>query len=132
MHSTVFGLCPNITVPHKVMGLYRIPVKQSGVAMIPDAMRKLGLPVTRTEQDAQGVHYFFTHPKRDIELRFWLTAGTPSFLMIGVGRVSNPILAAFGEAGILERTSAEPGAPPNGGPAKPSDNSKIGGGPPSV
>jgi hypothetical protein len=114
------------------MGLYRIPVKQSGVALIPDAMRKLGLPVTRTDQDAHGVHYFFTHPKRNIELQFRLTAGTPSFLLIGVGRVSKPILAAFGEAGILEHPSGEPGAPPNGGPAKPSDNSNTGGGPPSV
>ena len=114
------------------MGLYRLPIKQSGVPLIPDAMRKLGFPVTRMEQDAQGVHYFFAHPKRNIELQFWLTAGSPSFLMIGMGRVSKPILAAFGEAGILERTSAEPDAPPNGGPAEPSDNSNIGGGPPSV
>lgn len=120
------------SVPHEPMGLYRIPVKQSGVPLIPDAMRELGLPVTRTEQDAQGVHYFFAHPKRNIELQFWLTAGTPSFLMIGVGGVSKRILAAFGEAGILERTSAEPGAPPSGGPAKPFDNSDTGGGPPSV
>jgi hypothetical protein len=114
------------------MGLYRLPVKPGGVPLIPDAMRKLGLPITRMEQDAQGVHYFFAHPNRNIELQFWLTAGIPSFLMIGVGRVSKPILAAFGEAGILEPPSAEPGAPPNGGPAERSGDSGVSGGPPSV
>jgi hypothetical protein len=33
---------------------------------------------------------------------------------------------------MVKKQSSEPGAPPNGGPAKPSGNSEAGGGPPSV
>ena len=113
------------------MGLYRLPVSQSGVALTPDAMRKLGLPITRTQKDAQGVHYFFSHPKEKKELKFWLTRGTPCFLMMGPSGVSKRLLTVFGEACILEHRLAEPGASPSGGPAEPLGNSGVGRGPQS-
>jgi hypothetical protein len=117
------------------MGLHRIPVRQTAIPLIPDTMRALGLPITRTGQDAQGVHYFFAHPKRNIELKFWLTGGTsgnPCFLMMGLSGVSKRVLTAFGNAGILEQPFAEPATAPNGSPGTPSGNSGATEGPPSV
>lgn len=79
------------------MGLYRIRLSQDGIPRIPDTMRGLGYPITRTETDAQGVHYYFAHPKRNIEMSFWVTRssdGTDSFLMMGLSPISTKIIGS--------------------------------------
>ena len=75
------------------------------IETIPEVMRLAGFPITRIERNGKHTHYYFMHPKRSIEINFYLTdplEESPSFFMMGLSRTYIQIIAVLRKAGVFE------------------------------
>jgi len=90
---------------HSNMGLFCIPVRKNMIEAIPEVMRVAGFPITRIERTGKQTNYYLMHPKRSIEISFYLTdplEKSPSFFMMGLSRTYIQIVAVLRKAGVFE------------------------------